>query len=153
MTSRRRSLLWVLSMPVGYAAACATMVAGALLVISLGAPEELDGFRSWRGASAASLFGAVMQLTLVGMVLAAPVAVPVMIVFRHAHVGGAWIYAVAGALVVAVAAVFVKLVTGLIFQLADLAVFIAIGPLAGLVYWLIAGRRQSGLTVAPPGSG
>ncbi len=58
---RRRSLLWVLSMPVGYAAACATMVAGALLVISLGAP----GRARWLpilagGVRAPSLFGAVM---------------------------------------------------------------------------------------------
>ncbi len=81
-----RSTLWVLSMPLGYAAACATIAAGTSLSLLLQTPEQLELIPPWRsapGEAVAWLVGATAQLTLIGMVLAAPVAVPVMLIFRH----------------------------------------------------------------------
>jgi hypothetical protein len=150
-----RSAFRVLSMPLGYAAACATMAAAASLILLLEAPAQLELIPSWRsapGEAAYWLVGAIAQLTLVGIVLAAPVAMPVMIIFRHREVRSARSHALAGALVVAGAALFLRLVLGLAIRPFEVAILIAVGPLAGLVYWFIASRHEPRISAAPPGS-
>lgn len=149
-----RSALWVLTMPLGYAAACATMAAGASLSLLLEPTgfgfDAIPAWRSEPGAAAIWLAGATFQLTLVGMVLAAPVAVPVMMFFRHRDVTSAWVYALAGALVIVGVTLMLHLALGLAIGLADTAFLVALGPLAGLVYWRIASRRVAAPIAAPP---
>lgn len=153
MPSRWRSALWVLTMPLGYAAACATIAAGASISLLLGTPEGFDAIPAWRsqpGAAAIWLAGATFQLTLVGMVVAAPVAVPVMMIFRHRDVRSVWVYALAGALVIVGVTLMLHLAVGFAIGLAYTAFLVALGPPAGLAYWLIAGRRVAAPTAAPP---